>query len=177
MLLDRFATIKVNSRPISRIGFDLRDDDMIWIDQLPMRLTPANNELSPPNVEVNASNDFVVTIGTNSIALGVVKHASGDPNMVVLTPSPADSTAFRIGRSIMSWPTPLDINFMTGHSPSWKRHLYYQLAWQKQNGSRLEIVWRYEQYFYESWASGFMIRDGTTGLIRARIRPAKLAGR
>jgi len=72
---------------------------------------------------------------------------------------------------MMSWPTPLAFNFMTGHSPSWKRHNYYELVWQKQNGSRLKMVWRYEQYFYDSWASGFMVRDGITGLIRAEIRP------
>jgi hypothetical protein len=33
------------------------------------------------------------------------------------------------------------------------------------------MVWRYEQYFYENWASGFMTRAGTTGLIHVDIRP------
>src|SRR5205823_14758117 len=59
-----------------------------------------------------------------------------------------------------------DLNFMTGHSPSWKRHLYYQLLWKKTSGAKLEMLWRYEQYFYpgNGWASGFMTHEGSTGL-------------
>jgi hypothetical protein len=73
----------------------------------------------------------------------------------------------------LSWPTPFDINFMTGHSPSWKRNLYYALDWRKASGQRLEMVWHYEQYFYpgDGWTSGFMIREGATGLIRVKISP------
>jgi hypothetical protein len=75
--------------------------------------------------------------------------------------------------SALSWPTPLDLNFMTGHSPSWKRHHYYQLTWKKPSGANLEMLWRYEQYFYpgSGWGSGFMTREGSTGLIRVDIRP------
>ncbi len=75
--------------------------------------------------------------------------------------------------SILSWPTPFDFNFMTGHSPSWKRHLYYRVLWKKPSGAKLEMLWRYEQYFYpgNGWASGFMTRQGFTGLIQVDIRP------
>ena len=83
----------------------------------------------------------------------------------------ATRPSLQIERSMLSWPTPLEINFMSGHSPSWKRHLYYRLVWEKSDGGRLEMVWRYEQYFYEDWASGFMTRAGTTGLIHVDIRP------
>jgi len=70
-----------------------------------------------------------------------------------------------------SWPTPFDLNFMTGHSPSWKRHLYYRLTWKKQNNTKLDMLWRYEPYFYsaDGWVSGFMMREGSTGLIRVDI--------
>jgi hypothetical protein len=179
LLLDRFRTVESELRPISQLGFDLRDNSpgTLYLNDLPMSLTPANSQLLPPDVDVSASNDFVVTIGTNSIALGPAKQSSADPNMLVVKPAAADKTVFRIGRSMMSWPTPLAFNFMTGHSPSWKRHNYYELVWQKQNGNRLELVWRYEQYFYDRWASGFMTHEGTTGLIRAEIRPTKIARR
>jgi len=74
-------------------------------------------------------------------------------------------------RSAISWPTPFDLNFMTGHSPSWKRHLYYRLTWKKQNNTKLDMLWRYEPYFYsaDGWVSGFMMREGSTGLIRVDI--------
>ena len=42
----------------------------------------------------------------------------------------------------------------------------------KDVGAKLEILWRYEQYFYsgDGWANGFMTREGSTGLIRVDIR-------
>ena len=37
---------------------------------------------------------------------------------------------------------------------------------------KLEMLWRYEQYFYPAngWASGFMTRAGSTGLIQVAIK-------
>jgi len=34
------------------------------------------------------------------------------------------------------------------------------------------MLWRYEQFFYPAngWASRFMTREGSTGLIRAEIK-------
>jgi hypothetical protein len=82
--------------------------------------------------------------------------------------APGDEIQFTIDRSYLSWPTPFDFNFMTGHSPSWKRHLYYQLHWKNRSGRRLEAVWRFEQWFYPGlgWSSGFMTHEGTTGVVR-----------
>lgn len=34
---------------------------------------------------------------------------------------------------------------MTGHSPSWRRHLYYRLSWAKPFGAQLRITWRLKQ--------------------------------
>ena len=61
---------------------------------------------------------------------------------------------------------------MTGHSPSWKRHCYYQVIWKKPSGAKLEMLWRYEQYFYpgNGWGSSFMTHERSTGLIRVDIR-------
>jgi hypothetical protein len=62
---------------------------------------------------------------------------------------------------------------MTGHSPSWKRHRYYELIWKKRSGAQLQMVWRFEQYFYstDGWTGGDMTREGSTGLIKAEIKP------
>ena len=60
---------------------------------------------------------------------------------------------------------------MTGHAPSWKRHYYHQLVWKKRSGAKLEMLWRYEQYFYpaDGWTEGNMTHEGTTGLIKVEI--------
>ena len=112
---------------------------------------------------------FVIESAGHSIALGRLGDSLGREPAV--KPEAGDKAHFTIERSIWSWPTPLDINFISGHSPSWKRHLYYRLVWEKPTGGRLEMLWRYEQYFYDGWASGFMTRQGTVGLIRVDIRP------
>jgi hypothetical protein len=46
------------------------------------------------------------------------------------------------------------------------------VRWKKSSGATLEMLWRYEQYFYpgNGWASGFMTRQGSTGLIRVEIK-------
>jgi len=61
---------------------------------------------------------------------------------------------------------------MTGQSPSWKRHTYYEILWKKSSGANLRMLWRYEQFFYpgNGWADGLMTREGSTGLIRVEIK-------
>ena len=92
---------------------------------------------------------------------------------VEFAPDPGDQLSLTVERSYLSWPTPFDFNFMTGQSPSWKRHLYYRLRWTKPSGVSLLLVWRFEQYFYgpesHGWAGGAMTREGSTGLLKADI--------
>ncbi|MGE5326410.1 MAG: hypothetical protein ACM3NO_05180, partial [Deltaproteobacteria bacterium] len=87
-----------------------------------------------------------------------------------LTPEPGDEVSLTVKRSFMSWPTPFEMNFMTGHSPSWKRHVYYHLRWKKRSGASLEMAWRYEQWYYGSlgWSNGMMASPGT-GVIACKI--------
>jgi hypothetical protein len=66
---------------------------------------------------------------------------------------------------------------MTGHSPSWKRYRYHQLRWKKSSGATLDMLWRYEQFFYgqqlvpgDGWGNGFSVHKGTTGLVRVDIK-------
>lgn len=90
-----------------------------------------------------------------------------------LAPEPGDETSFTVRRSCLSWPTPFETNFMTGHVSSWRRHLYYRLVWKKRSGAKLEMVWRYEQWFYstDGWTSGTMSHENSTGLIGVEIAP------
>ena len=96
-----------------------------------------------------------------------------DAEKLATVPPTADNALIEIRRSVLSWPTPFELNFMTGQSPSWKRRLYYRLLWKKSSGAKLEMTWRYEQYFYpgNGWASGLMTRQGPTGLIQVHISP------
>jgi hypothetical protein len=165
MVLDRLHTVEIDSRPIAQLGVANANRGMLQVNDLSMNTARPDYSPFPMEMKIDPNRQFVVQSANHAIALGRVDDSLG------VKPPPNDKARFQIERSMLSWPTPLAINFMSGHSPSWKRHLYYRLVWEKPDGGRLEMVWRYEQYFYEDWASGFMTRGGTTGLIHVDIRP------
>lgn len=171
MLLDRLHTVPINSQPIEQLGIGDASGGMLRINDLPMSNAMPNYSPYPMEMKVDPERQFVVQAANHAIALGRVGESLGGSRSLRIKPEAGDKAWFHIERSMLSWPTPLAINFMSGHSPSWKRHLYYRLVWEKPDGGRLEMVWRYEQYYYDNWASGFMTRAGTTGLIRVDIRP------
>ena len=171
LLLDRLHTVEIDSQSIAQLGIEDASGGMLRINDLPLSTAMPNYHPYPMALKVDPEREFVVQSGDHAIVLGRVDDSLGEGHGTVLKPEPGDQARLRIDRSMLSWPTPLAINFMSGHSPSWKRHLYYRLTWKKPDGGRLEMVWRYEQYFYEQWASGFMTRAGTTGLISVDIRP------
>ncbi len=169
MLLDRLHTVEIDSQPITQLGIEDVSGGMLRINDLPMSTGAPDYRPFPIEMKVNAARQCAIESASHSIALGRLDDSLGQDHAI--KPGPGDKARFSIDRSMLSWPTPLAFNFMSGQSPSWKRHLYYHLVWEKPNGGRLEMVWRYEQYFYQGWASGFMTRQGTTGLIRVDIRP------
>src|SRR5262245_51355033 len=164
MLLDWFTTIRLRTLPVSPLSCS---PGTIWFGDIPLSFAKT------PETEDDAvdcdSGRVIVSVGGRAFELGA-RRARGGAGFK-FAPDPGDQVSLMVDRSLLSWPTPFDLNLMTGHSPSWKRHLYYRLRWSKASGANLTMVWRYEQYFYDSdgWTDGFMTRGGSTGLIEARI--------
>ncbi len=171
MLVDRVHTVEIDSQPITELGVDDVSGGMLRVNGVLMSIAMPNNQPFPMTMATDGQGSFGVTINGKSIALGSVSDSAEGGRVV--RPEPRDRATFTISHSFISWPTPFDFNFMTGHSPSSKRHTYYRLLWHKPDGAELEMLWRYEQYFYggDGWASGFMTREGSTGLLRAKIQP------
>jgi hypothetical protein len=167
LLLDRFGTIEIASARIHSIAYEgSGTGGILHINDLALGLNDKNGPT--PNIGTTKDNQLGLAAGGKVFPFGPPRSEA--ENLATVPPA-GDDAFIRIRRSPLSWPTPFDLNFMTGHSPSWKRHLYYQVRWHKQNGAKLEMLWRYEQYFYpgDGWASGFMTREGSTGLIRVDI--------
>ena len=173
ILVDRAHTVQVDSQPVTELGIDDASGGMIRINSFLMNIEMPDNRPFPMTMATDAQGRFGVTINGRSVALGSVADSAEGGSGRVVRPEPGDRATLSISRSFISWPTPFDFNFMSGHSPSSKRHMYYRLLWHKPDGTELEMLWRYEQYFYGSdgWASGFMTREGSTGLLRAKIQP------
>ena len=173
LFVDRFTTIEVASTRINSIAYEGGGTSgILIINDVRMSLNDVNPKISL-NMGSSKDNQFALASGGKVFAFGppvsTAENASYD---LAAVPQPGDDAVFVTRRSALSWPTPFEFNFMTGHSPSWKRYMYYQLRWKKSSGPELEMLWRYEQYFYpgNGWASGFMTREGSTGLVRLEIK-------
>jgi hypothetical protein len=169
LFLDRFWTIEIASSRINSVVYEgSGTGGILRINDLALSLNDRNGP--SPNVGTAKDGQLALAASGKVFAFGPPRP---EPENLATAPPQGDDAFIQIRRSVLSWPTPFDFNFMTGHSPSWKRHLYYQILWKKPSGAKLEMLWRYEQYFYpgNGWASGFMTGRGSTGLIQVDIRP------
>jgi hypothetical protein len=167
LFLDRFRTIEITSMPIRSIVYEgSGTGGVLRINDLALSLNDKNGPT--PNIGSTKDNQLAIASGGKVFPFGPLRSEAEN---LAAVPSGGDDASVSLRRTVLSWPTPFDFNFMTGHSPSWKRHIYYQVIWKKPSGAKLEMLWRYEQYFYssEGWTSGFMTRADSTGLIRVDI--------
>ena len=168
LFLDRFGTVEMTSARINSITYNGRGTGgTLRVNDLQLSLNDRNDPA--PSIGTTKNDQLGLANGGKVFAFGPAR--SEEENFTTVPPA-GDDAYIEVRRSILSWPTPFEINFMTGHSPSWKRHLYYRLFWKKPSNAKLEMLWRYEQYFYpdNGWASGFMTYKGSTGLISVEIK-------
>jgi len=169
LFLDRFMTIETASSRITSVVYEGHGSGgILHINDLALSLNDRNGPT--PNVGTTKNGQLALADSGKVFAFGPPRS---EAESLATAPPAGDDAFIEIRRSILSWPTPFEFNFMTGHSPSWKRHLYYRVLWKKSSGAKLEMLWRYEQYFYpgNGWASGFMTHEGSTGHIQLDIRP------
>ena len=168
LFFGRFGTIEMTSARINSIAYQGNGTGgVLHVNDLELSLNDSNGPT--PSIGTTKNDQLGLADRGKVFAFGPVRTEAG--NLATVPPA-GDEASIEIRRSILNWPTPFEVNFMTGHSPSWKRHLYYRVRWKKPSGANLEMLWRYEQYFYpgNGWASGFMTRQGSTGLIRVEIK-------
>ena len=168
LLLDRVGTIEMTSARINSIAYQGNGTGgILHVNDLELSLNDRNGPA--PSIGTTKNDQLALADRGKVFAFGPVRTEA--ENLATVPPA-GDDASIEIRRSILNWPTPFEVNFMTGHSPSWKRHLYYRVRWKKSSGANLEMLWRYEQFFYpgNGWASGFMTHEGSTGLIRVEIK-------
>ncbi len=171
--VDHYWTVETRSGSIQSTAYEGNGTGGILIvNDLSLSL----NEVGPRlalSVGSTKDNQLALASSGKVFPFGPLKSTSEDTGeRLAIVPPPGDQAFIAIRHSVLSWPTPFDLNFMTGQSPSWKRHIYYQIRWKKSSGANLEMLWCYEQFFYpgNGWASGFMTRQGSTGLIRIEMK-------
>jgi hypothetical protein len=170
LALDHVVTLPVAALPTEPLVYE---GERIRIGDASMTLTGLRSTPFPLQIAVDAENRAVLTTAGRSIVLGLrtsVPDTRGVPDFDFAAGA-GDTLALSVARSLVPWPTPLQINVMGGASPSWKRYLYYRLVWRKPDGARLEMRWRYEQSYLSTtgWTEGYMLYDAMTGLLSATI--------
>jgi hypothetical protein len=179
LFIDRFATIEIASTRINSIAYEGSGrGGWLTVNDLHFSLDDAVPKIAP-SIGSTKDNQFALASGGKVFPFGpLMSTAENAGDYLAAVPQAGDEALLARRHSVLSWPTPFDFNFMTGHSPSWKRYMYYELRWKKASGGTLDMLWRYEQPFYgqqlvpgDGWGSGFTVHEGSTGLIRLDIRP------
>lgn len=174
LFVDRFGTVEVSRTPVTQFGYDGAErGGLLRVGSGILGTTGLDHQPFPLRIAPDG-NKLVLTTAGKSFLLGELVAVAPPQDSgagFVIQPEKEDEISLIVRRSFLSWPTPFDFNFMTGHAPSWKRHYYHQLVWKKRSGPKLEMLWRYEQYFYpaDGWTEGNMTHEGTTGLIKVGI--------
>lgn len=172
-IADRFKLIETRSDPIEAIAYNgegsggtLQVGDVnLHLDEL--KLAGGGQ----PNVGTTKDGQLALSYAGRVFAFGKIPV---DTQQLRATRPQEDTATLSVEHSALAWPNFFEVNFMTGNSPKWKRYIYRKLNWKKPNGAKLEMLWRYEQFFYQNdgWVEAFMVRPETTGLIRVEISDA-----
>jgi len=173
LLTDRWQTIRTSSTRISSIAYEGSGIGGILIfNDHRLDLTPADLKTEPAHIGTTKDGEIALSFGGKVFPFGPSSQ-SGDEKLAT-APQPGDTALMESSHSAIDWIEPFKINFLTGQSPSWQRHVYHRVAWQKPSGVKLEMIWRYEQRFYSGtgWGSSLMTREGSTGLTSISLTKA-----
>ena len=180
LFLDRFKTVRLASLPTRPLSAYNGKEGTYYAGALFIgkeeMLTSKMSDWTPfPLSIAGVGHQLYLFTGGKSFRFGpLLATTRDDVGRVVFAfaPEPDDEVSFTLEKSLISWPTPFEVNFMTGGpTASWRRYLTYRLLWRKRSGARLEMLWCYRQ--------DFTTRDGwqgvwpsmIAGLTRVNIRP------
>jgi hypothetical protein len=176
LMLDRFTTVQAAVTPVEVVSYEgSGTGGILYVNDTALSLSAPAPQNPSPEIGTTEDGRLALSFNKKVFPFGPLQTAAGGGDEKLAAARPKDDQAFLAFRhSALAWPTPFDFNFMSGQSPSWKRHQYYHLTWTKPSGAKLEMLWRYEQYFYpgQGWTTGLMTRQGETGLIRVNISNA-----
>jgi hypothetical protein len=168
-LADRFKLIEARSEQIDAIAYNGEGSGgALQIGDVSLNLDEVKLSGGRPNVGTTKDGQLALSYAGRVFAFGKIPV---DTQQLRATRAQEDTASLSVEHSALAWPNFFEVNFMTGNSPKWKRYIYRKLSWTKPTGAKLEMLWRYEQFFYQNdgWVEAFMVRPDTTGLIRVEI--------
>lgn len=170
--VDRYWTVETQSAPIQSVKYiGSGSGGILIVNDLSLSLDDLRPGMS---LSVGSTKDNQLALASNGRVFPFGRFKSPPMNRgedLATAPPSSDQALVATRHGGLSWPTPFDLNFMSGHSPSWKRHIYQEIRWKKSSGANLLMLWRYEQFYYpgNGWSGGLMTREGSTGLVQVDI--------
>ncbi len=147
------------------------EGDRLMLGEFTPDFTRPDGQRADIRLDEIAEGELRLLSGGRSFALGRLKDPSDWRGEFI--PDAGDQVSVEWRASMIAWPTPFEMNFMTGRTASYRRNVYYRIVWKKASGQTLELVWRFRQGYYppDGWTSPWGMESGWTGLIRIAIRP------
>src|SRR5262249_49161805 len=140
--VDRYWTMETRSAPIQSIKYEgSGSGGILIINDASLSLNDVRPGLS---VSIGSTKDNQLALASSGrvFPFGPLRSSSENGSEDLATALPPGDQAFLATRhSGLSWPTPFDMNLMTGQSPSWKRHIYQEIRWTKSSGAKLQMLW------------------------------------
>jgi hypothetical protein len=169
MLADQFKTIQTSSRSIRTITYDGNGTGgTLRVDDVDLSLNQGELRDAQPSVGTTKDGQVALSFAGKVFSFG---PPLSEDDKLAANVVDGDTATIAFEHSAIPWRNYFEVNYMTGNSPKWKRNTYQKLVWKRADGAKLEMVWRYEQFFYENdgWTQALMTRPGAAGLIRVEI--------
>jgi len=167
VLVDRFWMIQTATSPIQSVAYEgTGAGGVIQVGTRRLSLTPADPRVDPPHIGSTKDNQLALANGGKVFSFGALR--GGEGQALSSDVESGDDAAFVIKQSGIVWP---NAGMLMKDSRAWRRYQYETLLWKKKSGEKLELVWRYEQFYDpgKGWSTGVMTHGGATGLIRVDI--------
>jgi hypothetical protein len=171
--VDKFHVVRSSSRPITSITYEGNGSGgILRVNDIELTLNQVELGGAQPSFGTTKDGQLALSFRGKVFPFG---PATSETDKLAVTNVPnGDAATISIEHSPLPWANYFEVNFMTGNSPKWKRYTYCKLNWTKHAGAKLQMMWRYEQFFYANngWVEAFMTRPDATGLIRVEISEA-----
>lgn len=144
--LDRFTRTVVDRPQVERLAYD---GGTLEVGGRRLDLmSPTYDRVA--EVSRTPEGTVILRSGGKGFRLGLVQSAGNARDMAHFdfAADQGDQVLLSVEHSRLAWPTPFEMNFMTGYSASRKRNVYVRLRWMKASGAKLEMLWKTEQGYY-----------------------------
>jgi hypothetical protein len=177
LAFDTLATQQIEERDLPSVAWNdlylVANGHVLDLDLPDKPSVSARIRAAPGGPLVLADKGERIVLGRRTSS--VISNQETIKPATVFAREPGDRLFLSVERSWLEWPTFFMTNYMTGNSTTWRRYKYYRLTLRKASGLSVEMLWRYEEFYYPSdhaWINSDKLcetDEPACGLVRVRV--------